>query len=199
MMRTALWIGVAVVFSCTANAAQPKLDKDTCDQLKTEQATFARSGIANDVERGPTWAKANLPPERLREIEHYLLLDEQLKFGCRQATISIDALRAGEAARALEINPNPDAAGVDKTSDGDSATDTGAQAAPSGPSPASAPPEGAKSKPPAVNKPRAEKRAPAQDKIKVNDAYSPTGAQEAVVTPRIKVTDEPEKPASAAP
>lgn len=96
------WVSTGALF------AAPKLDKETCDQLKSEQATFAASGIAADFEKGPVWAKANLTPDRLRELEHYILLDEQLKFGCRQATISIDALRAGEEAIKLEAKPNLD-------------------------------------------------------------------------------------------
>jgi hypothetical protein len=105
--------------STGALLAAPKLDKETCDQLKTEQATFAASGIAADFEKGPVWANANLAPDRLRELEHYILLDEQLKFGCRQATISIDALRAGEEATKLEAKPNLDI--PDKDDDKDKA------------------------------------------------------------------------------
>lgn len=107
-----------------ARAAQPKIDKDSCDQLKTEQARFMESGIAADIQKGPEWGKANLTAERLREIEHFILLDEQLKFGCRQVTLTGDILRAGEAASKIEANPNPPSddaaqgAGAADTSDG---------------------------------------------------------------------------------
>ena len=98
--------------------AAPKLDKETCDQLKSEQATFASSGIAADFEKGAAWAKANLSPDRLREIEHYILLDEQLKFGCRQATLSLDVLRAGDEALKLEAKPSLDINDKDDDKDG---------------------------------------------------------------------------------
>lgn len=99
----------AVMFGAVPlHAAPPKLDKETCEQLKVEQTRFLEAGVANDIEKGAEWAKANLTPERLREIEHYLMLDEQVKFGCREVKLTIDALRAMEAARRLEIDPNAD-------------------------------------------------------------------------------------------
>lgn len=108
----ALMLPLLALAPLTALAA-PKLDKETCDQLKGEQAKFMASGIASDLQKGPDWGKANLPPERLREIEHFILLDEQLKFGCRQVTLTADVLRAGEAANKIE-NPAPPAAAAAK-------------------------------------------------------------------------------------
>lgn len=119
-----------LVFAGAVQAA-PKLDKETCDQLKAEQTKFVETGIVADIEKGAAWGKANLSTERLREVEHFILLDEQLKFGCRQVTLTIDAMRAGEAARRLELNPNADptapveppaAAGAQGTSEGVQAT-----------------------------------------------------------------------------
>ncbi len=52
--------------------------------------------------------RLNLAAERIREIELFISLDEQIKFGCRDVTLTGDALRAGEAARRLELNPNLD-------------------------------------------------------------------------------------------
>lgn len=99
----------AAMFAVTSAAeAAPRIDKDTCDQLKAEQTKFVETGILADIEKGAEWGKANLSTERLREVEHFILLDEQLKFGCRQVTLTIDAMRAGEAARRLELNPNAD-------------------------------------------------------------------------------------------
>ncbi len=89
-------------------ASSAKIDKDTCEQLKAEQAKFVQTGIMADIEKGAEWGKANLSAERLREVEHFIMLDEQLKFGCRVVTLTEDAKNAKEAARRLELNPNAD-------------------------------------------------------------------------------------------
>ena len=94
--------------SSAALAGQPKLDAETCTQLHGEQATFIQSGILADLQRGPAWGKSNLSADRLREIEHYIVLDEQIKFACRQATLTPEIARAGEIAKRLEANPNLD-------------------------------------------------------------------------------------------
>lgn len=104
--RTWRVLSLAALATAGPAWAAPKLDKETCAQLKAEQTTFMASGIVEDLQRGPAWGKANLSPERLREIEHFILLDEQLKFGCRQVTLTADVLRAGEAASRIE-NPQP--------------------------------------------------------------------------------------------
>jgi hypothetical protein len=89
-------------------ATQPKVDPDTCKALRLEQMKFRASGILDDMSKGPQWAKANLPADRLREIEHYIQLDEQVKFGCRDAKLSPEAERASEAAARIEINSDAD-------------------------------------------------------------------------------------------
>lgn len=129
-MRSALFLLPALTLSLSSGAwaAQPKIDKDSCDQLKAEQAHFMASGIAADIQKGPEWGKANLTAERLREIEHFILLDEQLKFGCRQVTLTGDILRAGEAASKIEANPNP----ADDSQPAGAANDASDGAAPPG-------------------------------------------------------------------
>lgn len=99
---------IVVLAQADALAASPKIDKDTCEQLKTEQAKFVQAGIMADIEKGSEWGKANLSAERLREVEHFIMLDEQLKFGCRVVTLTEDTKNAKEAARRLELNPNED-------------------------------------------------------------------------------------------
>lgn len=103
-----LGIGGLFAFAGAALAGQPKLDKETCVQLHTEQATFIQSGILADLSRGPAWGKSNLPADRLREIEHYIMLDEQIKFACREATLTPEMMRVEEIAKRLELNPNLD-------------------------------------------------------------------------------------------
>lgn len=91
-----------------AAAGSPKLDKDTCGQFKTEQIKFIESGILADLQRGPAWGKANLSADRLREIELFITLDEQIKFACREATLTPNLAKVEEIAKRLEMNPNID-------------------------------------------------------------------------------------------
>ena len=106
--RSALALAASIVWASAALATQPKLDAETCAQLRLEQIKFRQSGILNDMRKGPEWAKANLTPERLREVEHYLTLDEQVEFGCRDARLSPDAEKASEAASRIEKNSDAD-------------------------------------------------------------------------------------------
>ncbi|MBN9248743.1 MAG: hypothetical protein J0I81_15105 [Hyphomicrobium sp.] len=109
-LRLAAAVAIAASF-CGPSAAwatQPKVDSDTCSALRLEQIKFRASGILDDMSKGPQWAKTNLPAERLREIEHYIQLDEQVKFGCRDAKLSPEAERASEAAARIELNSDAD-------------------------------------------------------------------------------------------
>ncbi|MBS0234752.1 MAG: hypothetical protein JSR99_14835 [Proteobacteria bacterium] len=89
-------------------ATQAKIDPETCNALRLEEIKFRQSGILDDMSKGAAWAKANLSADRLREIEHYLQLDEQVQFGCRDAKITAEAKRASEAAARIEINSDAD-------------------------------------------------------------------------------------------
>ena len=104
----AIALAVSLVSATTAFATQPKIDAETCAQLRLEETKFRQSGILNDMSKGPEWAKANLTPERLREVEHYLTLGEQVEFGCRDAKLSPDAEKASEAASRIEKNSDAD-------------------------------------------------------------------------------------------
>lgn len=95
-------------FTAPSLAAAAKLDKETCSQLHTEQAKFIESGILADLARGADWGKANLTAERLRDVELYITLDEQIKFACREATLTPQMLQVEEIAKRLELNPNAD-------------------------------------------------------------------------------------------
>jgi hypothetical protein len=113
-LRLRLSLGFASLVSATglalmpAAAGQPKLDAETCKQLHVEQATFIQSGILADLQRGADWGKSNLSASRLREIEQYILLDEQIKFACREATLTPEMEKASEVAKRLELDPNAD-------------------------------------------------------------------------------------------
>lgn len=106
--RYAVLLAALVALPAGAHATPPKIDADTCTQLRLEEAKFRQSGIVNDMSKGPEWAKANLSPARLHEIEHYIQLDEQVEFGCRDAKLSADAEKASKAAARIEINSDAD-------------------------------------------------------------------------------------------
>jgi hypothetical protein len=180
----------ALAFVAFPVLAAPKIDKETCAQLRGEQATFIQSGILADIQRGPAWAKSNLAAERIREIELFITLDEQIKFGCREVTLTGDAIRAGEAAQRLELNPNadptaPPPAAKDGEEGGAPANTESGDAADAAPAAAPA------AKP--VLKPKTERRAqPAAKKPKADDAYSPPSDAGSTLT-------VPELPADADP
>ncbi|MFT3730584.1 MAG: hypothetical protein QM780_04030 [Hyphomicrobium sp.] len=106
--RRAILAAAFCFASAHAWATKAKLDSETCDSLRLEQIKFRQSGILDDLNKGAAWAKANLSAERLRDIQHYLELDEQVQFGCRDAKITVEAKRASEAAARIEINSDAD-------------------------------------------------------------------------------------------
>lgn len=106
--RYAIVLAALVALPAGAHATQPKIDDGTCTQLRLEQAKFRQSGILNDMSKGPEWAKANLSADRLREVEHYIQLDEQVEFGCRDAKLSADAEKASKAGARIELNSDAD-------------------------------------------------------------------------------------------
>ncbi|HML28702.1 MAG TPA: hypothetical protein PKE16_07675 [Hyphomicrobium sp.] len=102
LRRTIFVAAICLVPGAAGAATKPKLDPDTCNSLRLEQIKFRQSGIVDDMSKGAAWGKANLSADRLREIQHYLDLDEQVQFGCRDAKLS------AEAAARIEINSDAD-------------------------------------------------------------------------------------------
>jgi hypothetical protein len=66
----------------STGALAAKLDKTACNDLNAELAGVVGAGARADMERGPAWAMANLPPERLANIRRLIELEEQLEFRC---------------------------------------------------------------------------------------------------------------------
>lgn len=167
--RTGAFLSAFGVIVMPVLAAEPKLDKETCSQFRSEQIKFIQSGILADLQRGPDWGKANLSSDRLREIELYITLDEQIKFACREATLTPDLAKVEEIAKRLELNPNldpfapvppPEAVAV-PGSGSDGAPISKKQIDPEAP---------AKPKPAAQGKPKPKPAAKAQKQV--NDAYT---------------------------
>jgi hypothetical protein len=71
------------------------LDKTACADLNTELAGLLASGLKEDMDKGPAWAAANLPPERLVAINKVIELQGLVAFRC------------GSPGRNLAKSPNP--------------------------------------------------------------------------------------------
>ena len=102
---------VLVAASPLAVRATP-LAKDACDQLSAEKARLVGSGVADRMSKGASWGKANLAEEKLREIERYIEVEEQLSFRCGLAKVKLapeppdpDAVPAAPAPAATPTPP----------------------------------------------------------------------------------------------
>ena len=69
-------------------AAEP-LDKEACGKLQAERASLIVLGVDKEFAKGADWAKANLPQAELDQLKRYLIIDEQLKFRCGLATVTL--------------------------------------------------------------------------------------------------------------
>ncbi len=105
-------LGLASLLSAASAVAgggtPPRYDDATCTNLRLEQMKYVQAGVVADFQRGAEWAKVNATAARMREIEQYIRLDEDVKFGCRDAVLSADAVSVRDAAKRLEIDPNSD-------------------------------------------------------------------------------------------
>lgn len=105
---------LALALTSGAQAARteaPSLDK--CREYERELAGLARDGVRADLAKGPEWAKANLPAEKLNKVLRYLTVYEQLSFRCENifaradAQAAIHKAREKARARALAKIPPP--------------------------------------------------------------------------------------------
>ena len=76
VVAAAVWVAVPSMAFAT------KLDKAACAELSTELSALTGTGIKAEMDRGPEWAKANMPPERLQSARRLLELEDQLEFRC---------------------------------------------------------------------------------------------------------------------
>lgn len=174
------------------------LDADTCAKLEGEQERLENSGVEKDFEKGPAWAKANLAPEKLGQVQRFIEIEEQLLFRCRNKVIvrlppDVEAPATGEQAE--QDTDDDDKGTAPKAADTDAAKAPGSKtvapkpkgeaARKAGPPPAAMPASAKKQeaagakKPPAKAAARAElssepgvtaiEKRPA--KAKVDDAY----------------------------
>lgn len=65
-------------------ASAAALDKEACDALKAEAGQLVQAGVKAGMARGPEWAKANLPAERLAQIARLIEVEQSIAFRCPQ-------------------------------------------------------------------------------------------------------------------
>ena len=150
---TSLLLAAAALGLATAPRAE--LSKAVCDELRAEKARLEAAGIPQAMEKGPEWAKANLGPDRLRQIQRFIEVGEGLTFRCERprpldARLDEDDDAAAPAAPATAAPAKP-------------------KAAPPAPAKAAAPKAAAATAPAAET---AEKPKP-KPKPKANDAFVP--------------------------
>ena len=88
------------------------LDADSCSKLKVQQDEMEKAGLKDLVGKGPEWAKANLPQEKLNDIKRWIEVDEQLLFRCPgRHLVNLP----------LEPDPPPPPPAEDKKPDGEKA------------------------------------------------------------------------------
>lgn len=80
----ALAITSVAVAGLVIPAGASRLEKEACDQLKTEQTQLGPKKLRDALEKGPEWAKANLTSGELETMRRYIELEEQMLFRCPQ-------------------------------------------------------------------------------------------------------------------
>jgi len=72
-----------------APVAAVPLDAPACEQLQIQHDALRAEGAADDMARGPEWARANLSEDRLRRVGMLLEVEEKLNFRCGLAKITL--------------------------------------------------------------------------------------------------------------
>jgi hypothetical protein len=80
LLRIGLALGLLAGGAAGVGAA--RLDQSACNVLKVELKDVLAAGVRDDMERGPDWASANLPADKLSNIKRLIELEEQLEFRC---------------------------------------------------------------------------------------------------------------------
>jgi hypothetical protein len=70
-----------LVLAAVPSWAAP-MQPEECLRSQTEQAALVASGTADDMARGPEWAKDNLSSDRLERVKRWIELEEQILFRC---------------------------------------------------------------------------------------------------------------------
>ena len=86
MARGTTWFRYALTLALLAAGGgetwATRLDKTACADLNSELSGLLAPGLKEDMDKGPAWAAANLPPERLIVINRVIELQGQIEFRC---------------------------------------------------------------------------------------------------------------------
>ena len=111
MSKAAIFASLFVLAMSDTNASA--LGIGDCEAYEREHEQYVASGIRADMLRGPEWAKANLPANRVQQVLRFLFLEEQIRFRCQDLFAEAELIemerRAEAAARekALANIPPP--------------------------------------------------------------------------------------------
>lgn len=164
--HVATTLAVALVAAGPTIVAAAELTKEVCEALRAEKARLEAAGVAQAMEKGPEWAKANLGADRMRQIQRYIEVGEGLAFRCERPRPQ-DA-KPDEEDTTATLPATPAAAAKSKTAP--------AGAAPRKPAPppadqvAAQPKAAPKSPDPSAE---ASQKAKPKPKPKANDAFVP--------------------------
>jgi hypothetical protein len=84
MPRTSFAVAIAMLLLAGASryAGAAPLDPEGCAKLKASIEDFEKAGVRDNMAKGPAWAKANLPADKLEDIRRLIDADEQHLFRC---------------------------------------------------------------------------------------------------------------------
>ncbi len=102
-------IGLASLLPGAVASAAP-LEPAACEQLRQNLGTLEKSGARNNFAKGAAWAKANLKPEQLQQIEQLIDTEAQFLFRCPQPKRQFDAATEAVLEHGTGSDPDPDAA-----------------------------------------------------------------------------------------
>ncbi len=164
-----LSLGIAASLAVLANGHAAPLEPEVCSKLKDERVVLEQAGVRGNMAKGPQWAKANLPPDKLEQIRRLIDVESQLLFRCSgQRLIELPA--GVEADPAAVVPP-------DEAAEGKEAPPAKADAAPGdkkAPADKKAPPD---KKATVAKTPSADKAAPPKTKADEDAAKAKAPAQ----------------------
>lgn len=101
-------LAAAVLVWSAAPAGAEPLDVNACVQLREEVARLERGGARANFSRGPEWAKANMKPEQLGQVDRLLEADAQFLFRCPQPKRVYDAATEAVLEHGTGSDPAPE-------------------------------------------------------------------------------------------
>jgi hypothetical protein len=108
-MRAITYVAWGLALAWAGESLATPLDKAVCDNLKEEHGQLVLAGAKANMERGPDWAKVNLAPDRIKQIERLIDVEEMLAFRCPQPKPPVERAENQEAAEAAEAADAPSA------------------------------------------------------------------------------------------